>query len=106
MGRLVNERKRDFPLNPTPSVGSMPVEMVASRTFLLIILKGLILPQDDTHLESHSWLHRTSEFRTTDDLSIIWAYQFIITPIHVVVSDAILAISFYDVVKILACQYM
>jgi hypothetical protein len=102
----VNESERDFPLNPTPSVGNMPVEMVASRTFLLIIPKCFILPQDDTHFESHFGLHRVSEFRTTDDLAIVWAYHFIVTSIHVVISNAISAISFYDIVKILACRYL
>src|ERR1700691_2567639 len=105
-GEVVNERNRNFPLDPTPSVGSMPVDMVTSRTFLLIIPKGLLLMQNDTHLESHSWLHCASEFRTADDLAIVWSYHLIVTPIDVVISDAILAISFYDVVKILACRYV
>ena len=73
---------------------------------MLIIPKGLLLMQNDTHLESHSRLHCASEFRTADDLAIVWSYHLIVTPIDVVISDAILAISFYDVVKILACRYV
>jgi hypothetical protein len=94
----------DLPLNPASSYGGVPIDMVASWTFLFVILKDVALTQDYTNLENHSWEYHASEFRRMDGLVVLGMYHFIITLLHVVLSKRIFTIALDDVVEILACQ--
>jgi hypothetical protein len=89
----------DFPLDPTAIDSGVPVNIVASRTFILIVLNGLVLLQNDAQLKNHAWLYTTSKFRRTDGLGIFGMYHFICTSLHVVISVSILAIAFDDIIK-------
>jgi len=96
----------DFPLDPTAIDSGVSVNIVASRTFVLIVLKGLVLLQNDAQLKNHAWLYTTSKFRKTDGLGIFGVYHFIGTPLHVVISVAIFAIVFDDIIKSLTDRYL
>jgi hypothetical protein len=95
----------DFPLDPTAIDSGVPINIVASRTFILIVLNGLVLLQNDAQLKNHAWLHTARKFRRTDGSGIFGMYHFICTPLHVVISVAILAIAFDDIIKSLTDRY-
>jgi hypothetical protein len=88
-------------LDPTIGHGGVSIDMLASGAFLLVILEVIALPQDDTHFENHFWLHNASEFTRIDSLVIFRIYHFIVTPFHAVISVAILAIPFDNIIKTL-----
>jgi hypothetical protein len=96
----------DFPLDPTAIDSGVPVNIVASRTFILIVLNGLVLLQNDAQLKNHAWLHTARKFRRTDGSGIFGMYHFICTPLHVVISVAILAIAFDDIIKSLTDRHL
>jgi hypothetical protein len=93
-----------LPFDPTTICGDVQVDVAASGARLLVVLKGNLLPQNNTHFENHSRLNRTGEFRRTDPLVILSAYHLIVTSLNEAISDAIIAIAVDDIVKILACQ--
>ena len=75
-----------FPLNPTADYSGVQVNVVATRTFLLVVLKGHALPHENTHFKNHSCLHRTGEFPATDLLPVFGVYHSIVAPLHVATS--------------------
>ena len=93
-----------MPLDPAFSYGGVPIDMVASWTFLFVIPKDRVLTQDYTKLKNHSWEHHASEFRTIDGLIILGMYHFIVTPLHMAVSQPIFTIALDDIVEILDCR--
>jgi hypothetical protein len=86
------------------SDGGVLVHMVTSGTFLLV--RPSVLPQNDTHFENHFCLYRGGKFRGVDDLAIFGMYHFIIAPFHMMISAAILAITFDNIIKSLTCWYL
>ena len=93
--------KSYLPLNPSLIYGGVHVNMVAARTFLLGVLKSRSLPQHNADLEFHSWLHVARKLRWPNGLAIFSSYDFIVTPLDIVNSNAILAINLNNIVKIL-----
>jgi hypothetical protein len=69
-------------------------------------LGGLVLSQDDAQFKNHAWFYTISKFRRTDGPGIFGTYHFIGTPLHVVISIAILAIAFDDIIKSLTDRYL
>jgi hypothetical protein len=90
-----------FPMDPTEIHGGVQVNMMTARAFLLAVPKGCFWTQQNTHLEFDSRLHSTSEVRRLNDLAIISAYDFVVTPLNKVDSDAISAMGPDNIVKIL-----
>ena len=94
-----------MPLNPTTVCDSgVNVNMAASGTCLAGILKGHQLPQDNTDFKDHSWLHLLSKFNAVDRLIILGAYDLIIAPLHITISNTIFAITDNNAVEILVCR--
>jgi hypothetical protein len=75
-----------FPLDPTADYSGVQINVVATRTFLLVVLKGHTLPHDNTHFENQPRFHRTGEFQTTDLLAVFGVYHLIVTLLHVATS--------------------
>ena len=75
--------------------------MVTPRTPFPI---GFFLPQYNTHLECHSWLHHARKLQRTNDTVIFSVYDFIVTPLDEGVSDRIPAMTLDNIVEILDCD--
>jgi hypothetical protein len=92
----------DSPFDPTTSRDSSRVDVVASGTRLLVVVKWNLLPQNDTYLKVHTRLEHASEFRGTDCLAIASADNLIVTSLDIIVASTIIAVAIEDIVEILS----
>ena len=90
-----------LPLYPISICRTIDMDVLASRTLLLLISKGFLLPQYNAHLNHHSCLHRTGELRRPDDLVISRMYHHILTLLHQMMTGTVFAERADDDMKIL-----
>jgi hypothetical protein len=60
-------------------------------------LEGCIPPYDNTHFENRSWLNNARNFQAVDCLTIVGTENFIIAPLHELISRAVFAVSIDDI---------
>jgi hypothetical protein len=68
-----------------------------SGTGLFVVLKGDFLPQNNTHLKNHPWLHCTGEIHRIDYWTILSTYHLIVTLFDEAIANMTTAIAIDDV---------
>lgn len=79
----------------------MRVDVAASGTFFPVIFECHSLPFDNAHIENHSRLYHSREFRTANNLTILRVQKFIVTLLDKATSGAIFGIAVDYVVEFL-----
>jgi hypothetical protein len=101
MSRKLLEIQKDLPLDPIAPHNDVRINMLAFRTGPIVISNGSHPPQDNTHLNNHSWFHLLSQFDATNPLIVFSVDDFIIAPLHVTVSSAIFAVASDNTIEVL-----
>jgi hypothetical protein len=81
--------------------GDVPVAVAASRTN---VPSNVSLPQDNAHLNDHSWFHHAGKFQRIDGFAIFCTYHLIVTSFDEAIPDAVFAVPIDNIVKILSVE--
>lgn len=76
-----------------PAIDCIRIDVMASGTNDLVILKGNCFSFDNAHIKNHSRLRDTREFRALDELATFRVYELIVTSLDVPTTGATFGIA-------------